>query len=325
MNTSIEQFIVTHTSAQRVEHSEQVQALWSGYGEIRRVYLSGAECSSVIVKQVVYPSQSHHPRGWNSDLSHQRKLRSYQVEMAWYQHWAEQCDQHCRVPRCYGWQQTEQGMLLLLEDLNAAGWDRRYSELDVEKVKSCLAWLAAFHGRYLLQSPEQLWPIGSYWHLSTRPDEWQAMAEHPLKKLAKKIDQQLNSARFQTLIHGDAKVANFCFSAAQDTVAAVDFQYTGGGCGIKDVMYLLGSCLQSEQIEEHQEALLRYYFKALLQACAPSIDGVALEAEWRHLYGFCWADFQRFLLGWMPGHPKINTAMRRHSDAVVEQLSSVNT
>lgn len=321
MNNTIEQFIVIHTAAQRVEHSEQVQALWSGYGDIRRVYLSAAECSSVIVKQVVFPSQSNHPRGWNSDLSHRRKLRSYQVEMAWYQHWAEQCDPHCRVPRCYGWQQTEQGMLLLLEDLNAAGWDQRYSELDIEKVKSCLAWLAAFHGRFLLQAPNHLWPVGSYWHLSTRPDEWRAMAEHPLKDLAENIDQQLNHAHFQTLIHGDAKVANFCFSNITNTVSAVDFQYVGGGCGIKDVVYLLGSCLQPEQIEEHQEALLNYYFEALFQACAPSIDRLALEAEWRYLYAFGWADFHRFLLGWMPDHPKINPAMECHSEVVIRQLN----
>lgn len=322
-NKALEAFILARTAAGRVVFGEQVQALWSGYGEIRRVYLTGADYSSAIIKQVVFPSQYRHPRGWNNDFSHQRKLHSYQVEMAWYQYWAGQCDESCRVPRCYGLQQTEQGMWLLLEDLDAAGWDLRYEQLGIVQVQQCLRWLAAFHGRFLLQAPTHLWPIGSYWHLQTRPDEWRSMADQPLKNAATDIDKQLNRARFQTVIHGDAKVANFCFSATHDCVAAVDFQYIGGGCGMKDVAYLLGSCLSSQAIDEHQYALLDYYFDALRQSCAPSINWQALETEWRELYCFAWADFHRFLLGWMPDHHKINASMKRLSQCALTKIGRV--
>ena len=92
-----------------------------------------------------------------------------------------------------------------------------------------------------------LWECGSYWHLGTRPDELAALEDGPLKTTAPLIDQALRQSQFQTIIHGDAKLANFCFArhhntANGSTVAAVDFQYVGAGCGIKDVTYFLGSC-----------------------------------------------------------------------------------
>jgi hypothetical protein len=35
-----------------------------------------------VIKYVKLPDQGLHPRGWNTDRSHQRKIRSYQVETA---------------------------------------------------------------------------------------------------------------------------------------------------------------------------------------------------------------------------------------------------
>jgi hypothetical protein len=51
---------------------------------IVRYGLEGSEYKSVVIKHVRLPYQSQHPRGWNTDLSHQRKIKSYHVEMAWY-------------------------------------------------------------------------------------------------------------------------------------------------------------------------------------------------------------------------------------------------
>ena len=107
-------------------------------------------------------------------------------------------------------------------------------------------------------SPKKLWQKGSYWHLSTRPDELKAMQHSKLKDAAKSIDEQLNNCKYKTLIHGDAKVANFCFADDMSSVAAVDFQYVGGGCGMKDVAYFLGSCLSSSECENYEKELLDF-------------------------------------------------------------------
>jgi len=135
------------------------------------------------------------------------------------------------------------------------------------------------------------------------------MQHHDLKSAAHNIDKTLNSARYQTFIHGDAKLANFCFSNDDSSVAAVDFQYIGGGCGIKDIAYFLGSCLDDEQCSSCIPELLDIYFNYLKQAINmrhSNIDIDALETEWRNLFAIAWTDFYRFLDGWMPGHWKIN-------------------
>ncbi|WP_317930177.1 phosphotransferase [Halioxenophilus sp. WMMB6] len=312
-------YILQVTGATAAEPIAVVQSLWSGYGEIVRYRLTGAPQSSVIVKQINPPTNSQHPRGWNSDIGHQRKLRSYQVEVAWYQQWAHRCLPSCRVPACLGVAQQGESTTLVLEDLNAAGFPLRKQQITPAELAACIEWLAQFHARFMGAEPQGLWPVGSYWHLATRPEEWAAMADGPLKEAAGLIDARLNQARFQTLIHGDAKLANFCFGDSGGPVAAVDFQYVGAGCGMKDLAYFVGSVLSEAECERQEAQFLTHYFQSLrgaLAASQPTIDATALEAEWRALYPFAWADFYRFLQGWMPGHKKLN----RYGNRLVSQL-----
>ena len=68
-----------------------------------------------------------------------------------------------------------------------------------------------------------LWEVGMYWHLNKRPNEFEKI-EHPeVKTSARQIDELLNSRRYQTIIPGDAKVANLCFFSVGKNEAAVDF------------------------------------------------------------------------------------------------------
>src|SRR5690606_32757 len=121
-------------------------------------------------------------------------------------------------------------------------------------------------------------------HLATRPDELEALVDPALKAAAPQLDVVLRQTRFQTLVHGDAKTANFCF--ARDGVAAVDFQYVGGGCGMKDVAYLLSECLSPAECAAASEQHLDCYFRHLriaLRERGRGVDAAAVEAEWRPL------------------------------------------
>lgn len=316
-------------SASSVEIVEGLQQLWSGYGQILRIRLHGpgeGRPSTAIVKHVRIPAQSDHPRGWNTSRSHERKLRSYQVESAWYRHWASRCDEDCRVARLLMHDEHGDEVLILLEDLDAAGFPARLDSVTPPQLAACVHWLAHFHATFMGARPNGLWETGTYWHLATRPDELEALQDLPLKRAASRLDAMLSSATYQTLVHGDAKLANFCFSledGASPRVAAVDFQYVGGGCGMKDVAYFLGSCLDEAACEAREAELLDQYFATLGSALAdkqPHLDADAVEQEWRALFPVAWTDFHRFLKGWSPGHWKIHSYSERLAREVVSKL-----
>lgn len=84
MNSYLTQQLLARFKADSITSYEQIQSLWSGYGELVRVGMSGSEVKSVIVKHIQLPESELHPKGWNTALSHQRKLKSYQVEVNWY-------------------------------------------------------------------------------------------------------------------------------------------------------------------------------------------------------------------------------------------------
>lgn len=325
MISTLEQTLRELTVADAITGIASVQQLWSGYGEIMRVELAGSRWRSVIVKAIQYPKPDNHPRGWQSDFAHQRKLRSYQVELVWYRQYAHLLPAGCVCPQLIAEQASEDELLLVMEDL-AQRYPSLPQQIELAQVKLVLTWLAQFHGHFLQEKPAELWPIGTYWHLKTRPDEFAAMNDQELKAAAGAIDQKLNQSQFNTWVHGDAKLANFCFSENLSQVAAVDFQYVGGGCGMKDVAYFLSSCMSSEQCFEHEQRLLDHYFCELEKACRHKVtqqDWPLLERQWRELYNFAWADFERFLNGWSPNHWKVTPYAQQKTLAALSILSDV--
>ena len=323
MNDDFQETVRRATGAEKIFHCEDIQSLWSGYGKIMRYGLQAASRETVIVKHVKLPDQAHHPRGWNTDLSHLRKIKSYQVESNWYRDWANQCNDACRVPECLALEYDDDEFLMVLEDLDANGYPQRKETVSMPQLHACLNWLANFHASFIGQAPTGLWEVGTYWHLATRPDELATMNDDDLKQFAAEIDARLNSARYQCFVHGDAKLANFCFSLDGLNVAAVDFQYVGGGCGMKDVAYFIGSCLYEDDCERYENELLAVYFAALKQALLEkksAIEFTALEKEWRDLYPLAWTDFYRFLTGWSPGHWKINRYSERLANNVIATI-----
>ena len=314
-------------AATQLEKVASLQRLWSGYGEISRYRVKDGKVQSVILKhiQLSHHDTPAHPRGWNTDTSHRRKITSYQIESAWYQLWSRHCNVDCRVPVCYAIEQSHTEIWIALEDLDGAGYPVRKQSVTRQEVDLCLKWLAHFHATFMGKRPTQLWPQGTYWHLATRPDELEALADIPLKQAARAIDRQLEATRFKTFVHGDAKLANFCFSVDGSSAAAVDFQYVGGGCGMKDVAYFVGSCLDASSSQNEEATILNTYFGALkiaLERQAIAIDFHALEADWRSLYPCAWTDFHRFLKGWSPRHWKIHSYSEQMAKTVIEQLTT---
>lgn len=316
--------IVSITGAKVITGTERIQELWGGYGQLLRVFIDGSEkFSSVIVKHIKFPEKPSHRYGWSTDQGHARKLKSYQVEFYWYHRWGSVLSANCRIPQLLAGFTRGKERFLVLEDLNAAGFEVRKASLSVNQTKPIIDWLAEFHAFFMGESDAELWEEGSYWHLATRQEEWESMPAGPLKDHAGKLNEQLTKCPYKTMIHGDAKLANFCLSADLSQVAAVDFQYVGHGCGMRDLVYFLGSCLSEEACFEHAEDLCAYYLTQLshrLNYHHPNVNAEVISANYEQLYPVAWADFTRFLIGWKPGHQKINA----YSKQLVEQALAIN-
>lgn len=315
MNEYFRSIILQKTGASSLFEKEMIQELWSGYGQIIRVGLENASVDSVVIKHVQMPINKNHPRGWNTDIGHQRKVKSYKVETTWYDRYSK--NSTARLPQCLAIETKDDEVLMVMEDLNEAGYHLRKSTVTWEEIAACLAWLAKFHASYLGEIPEGLWEVGTYWHLATRPQELAVLEDQRLRETAPLIDEKLNTCTYKTFVHGDAKLANFCFTE-DGQVGGLDFQYVGGGCGMKDVAYFVGSCLNESECERLEAQILDTYFEYFQRELKEINE--ALETEWRSLYRVAWADFHRFLKGWSPGHWKINSYSERITEEVIKNL-----
>lgn len=271
-------------------HTSTIQSLWGGYGKIVRVKLSDCEVESVVVKQVKPPKRTA-----GIDIGHDRKVKSYEVEQRFYEQYAPQLDPDvARVPRLLASSNAVPGeTLMVLEDMDASGFAGGRGS-----TRAMIRWLAGFHKTFLMANPDGrpegtddggLWSCGGTHHLATRPEELTNLAkDDPLRIHAGDFDRLLRGATYQTLLHGDPKSCNMCFSSKGDSCAAVDFQYTGWGPGVVDLTYGFGLGLSPS------DPLIDEYFRAL-------DAGPELEAEWRALLPVAEADFERFINGWGGG------------------------
>ena len=85
-------------------------------------------------------------------------------------------------------------------------------------------------------------------------------------------------------------------------------------------MYFLGSCLDPMTLETHENDLLATYFAELKRHTDQTVDNEALEREWRHLYSFAWADFERFMRGWSPHHHKLTTHSEEKTETAIKTI-----
>lgn len=136
MKQEYQDLILQACDASSLRVGAKIQTLWSGYGEIVRLHLEGCNRPSVVVKHVKFPEEAEHPGGWNTDRSHTRKVKSYQVETHWYQNYST--NQSCRIPACLAACSYGDEMLIVLEDLDVAGYDQRRYKLRNSASKSML-------------------------------------------------------------------------------------------------------------------------------------------------------------------------------------------
>ncbi len=317
MKFSLNDFILDKTLGNSIGKRSVIQNLWDNYGEIVRYFINDGKYKTVILKHVKFPKNN------KTTTSYIRKEKSYNVECEWYINWGKRVDQLCKIPSCLGFIKGENEIFILLEDLNSSGYPLRKMQLSFPEIKSCIKFLGDFHGKFINQNPVGLWETGTYWHLETRADELENLSDSRLRNCASAIDLKLNNAKYKTIVHGDAKLENFCFSKNSDQVALLDFQYTGGGVGVKDLVYFIGSCLTDSDSAKFENELINHYFSALKSSIDRNMVDVnfyLLEKEWRELFYVAWADFHRFFKGWSPGYWDPDCYSERVTKMVVNSL-----
>lgn len=286
-----------------------IQELWSGYGGLYRIR---TESIQYIIKLIEFPKKNAHPKGWDNDFAHKRKVNSYEVEMEFYANYNQHRD-FAYSPKYLAHGKHENVQYLILEDLSLLGYKPK-KVISSKEIENCIHWLAHFHMTYLEHPAKALWKTGTYWHLETRPKEYSVIQNTDLKTQAYHVDKVLNECPYQSLVHGDAKLANFLFSDKR--VSAVDFQYCGGGIGVKDLAYFLSSIYDEDELFKNEDKVLDLYFLKLEKLGASS----ELIQAWRDLYPYAWFDFYRFLAGWSPEHYKINQYIKAQMTKVMDAI-----
>eukprot|EP00956_Cyclotella_meneghiniana_P009163 scaffold12557_cov75-Cyclotella_meneghiniana.AAC.7 len=273
--------------------------LWAGMGYIYTVSFHGC---TFVVKRIMLPPKE------KRSLGDVRKADSYVVEANFYETVApDLVNDGLAIPIPYLVESENDQITICMSYLEGRGGP--YTDDEIHVV---LRWMAHFHAATwgpkadVLVSKNGLQPIGSYWHLDTRPSEHDSMStrgwEGRLKKAARAIDERLKRDKMQCCIHGDAKDANMLFSD-HDTnsgeeisckVAMYDFQYCGKAPPFVDLAYFF--CVGVGSIDESGE-LLTYYHKELLSRLPSDAKHPSFHALKDSLtIAFC--DWQRFMSGW---------------------------
>ncbi|EFJ50549.1 hypothetical protein VOLCADRAFT_88467 [Volvox carteri f. nagariensis] len=192
-----------------------------------------------------------------------------------------------------------------------------------KQVRAVLSWLATYHAYFWEQpTPAGLQQEGSYWYLDTRREEFERIGPSwgALKAVAEQVAEQLKSpgsSEFKTCIHGDMKNENLLFTKDGARCAAYDFQYTGRSYGVRDVVYLFASSVDSSNLDATEDEYLSYYHSELLDRLIlkgePGIEAACRyrpEVMRRH-FDLSLLDYVRFMAGWGMWGSGVDWAVRR--------------
>jgi aminoglycoside phosphotransferase (APT) family kinase protein len=319
---------------------ETVARLWAGMGYVYRVRVAGRP--DRIVKHVRLPSPQ---RGLSR--GDQRKSDSYHTEANFYEFVVPVLRTRYGVvdlPETYHVRRTPHAIFIVMSYIaGSSATHQRPAELESltpTRTRLVLDWLARFHAatwqttsstRNNQQQEETPWqqgqrllqkPMGTYWHLDTRPDEHASMSnkglEGRLKLAARAIHDRLQRDPCQCLVHGDVKEANLLFtrdeasSGEAERVVLCDFQYCGPGTPSQDLAYFFCSSIEDWDDEggRRQDVYVSYYLGQLTAYLPPTAKPPSLAALQDSLdWAYC--DFQRFMCGWGTWGNDLTARVRR--------------
>ena len=122
----------------------------------------------------------------------------------------------------------------------------------------------------------RLWEVGCYWDLPKQPEDqveslpakWARLLDAfrdkgltgeevegmrsvgpRLERVAREVAGRVHGSR-QTVLHGDAKIANFFFRESGGEVGLIDFQWSGPGLAAVDVAYCIWASASAELLGE---------------------------------------------------------------------------
>ncbi|CAG5100210.1 Oidioi.mRNA.OKI2018_I69.XSR.g16894.t1.cds [Oikopleura dioica] len=302
----------------KFKSAEIIQLLWKGFGAIYRVQKEDG--STVILKHFNF---AHETEPEDDPMPNETRFLSFKREISFYEELAN-LSLSAKVPRYIASKDIKSGKVMAMEDLDPIGFPARFKNrcnLSFERVIPMVKWLANFHADFWRceKAEKLMWKEATYWNIEKRRDEFERCKEKELDliKLGEKIDRIIHEAKHKTLIHGDGKVENFCFSEDGMDVAGIDFQWSGMGVGTTDLYYLLTSCY--EEFSRYDE-IVDEYFKFFRKAMEGKPEVDEIEREWRWLWPFIVADFERFLITWNPTHWKRNEYSAQQSKIAVEMI-----
>ncbi|KAJ1531174.1 hypothetical protein HK096_007839 [Nowakowskiella sp. JEL0078] len=272
-------------------------SLWAGYGSIFKISLNNDVL--LIIKYVSPPLNNK----TLSTTSNARKLQSYNVELYFYKYLSSTFINIGSIPQSFSTVKLPSGALCFVMSDLTAKYPSQLGVLNLTHTLCALNWLARFHGHFwnYRNNDKGVWDDGSYWALSTRQEELNAISlkHRVVRERAMDIDKACRDPRFETLIHGDPKSENILWTENGFECAFYDFQYVGIGLGAKDIAYLLCSSVDEDELKNEEE-FLRFYLLRLSEvvvSTGKSLNGYNFEQLIVHFEN-CLLDYVRFMMGW---------------------------
>lgn len=211
-----------------------------------------------------------------------RVAAGYAAEVGFYRHLAPTLE--VRTPKCWYGAITDDRsrFTLLLDDIALARPGSQPDGCDIGRAEACIANLIGLH------APRWCDPSlhGMSFLLRTdasRAEMVGAMTVSAAEGFIDRYRHDLDSGQVSTLfaaaeatqawlltnpmpftvLHGDYRLDNLLFGSSLDDVAVVDWQTAAVGPPMRDVAYFLGTCLEPQERQNHEERLVADYHAAL--------------------------------------------------------------